>query len=401
VSRQQHKPVLVYKRILLLTNVYDDNYKLVRGEDIPTCLSSPKRRDLHDCLASATCTNLLIVSSPPRALKRRAPRWLPSILTRFGRVPQVFASNYDARFVRTPLSWFFYVLKVVRTVNRSDLLIIDNYEFIYVLAARIVQILYGVPIVLEYEDGKHLTDKGWHRVLSGAAELLAKPYISGAILAQPSLSNRLPSDLPFVVVPGFVVPSTCSKLRSREASTDLVRFVYSGTLDRARGLELLLEAVRMLPPHGWTLDITGDGPLASRLSQMASSRDLANRVVYHQVLTQPDYNQLLNSCDIGLNLQMSSDPISAVTFPSKVFSYLSYGLQVVSSSASGVSSILRGCCFFYTEDTARSVADTMMQAMHAARYPDLKMQDRIEYFGIEQTSRRMRLFFQRAGIKFT
>ena len=203
------------------------------------------------------------------------------------------------------------------------------------------------------------------------------------------------------MVPGFVVPSTPSKLRSRKASTDLVRFVYSGTLDRARGLELLLEAVRMLPPHGWTLDITGDGPLASRLSQVVLSRDLANKIVYHQVLTQPDYNQLMNSCDIGLNLQMSSDPISAVTCPSKVFTYLSYGLQVVSSGASGVSSILRGCCLFYMEDTARSVADTMIQAMHAARYPDLKMQDRIEYFGIEQTSRRMRLFFQRAGIKFT
>ena len=49
------------------------------------------------------------------------------------------------------------------------------------------------------------------------------------------------------------------------------RFVASSQLIHRKGLDVLIEACRLLPPTGWTLDIFGDGPLRSELEQHARS----------------------------------------------------------------------------------------------------------------------------------
>jgi len=390
-----------YKRIVILSNVYDENYELLRAEAIPSCLSAVKRKDLHECLAAATSAKIIIISSPPRASHRRKPRWLGSASTSFGRFPQLFSANYDARFVRIPFSWLFYICKVVTSTRRGDITIIDNYEFMYVLAALAVRFLYGVPIILEYEDGKHLTDKGWHRFFSGLAELLGKPFISGAILAQPLLSHRLPPALPTVVVPGFVVPEPQKQRASPPVAGGVVRFVYSGTLDRARGIELLLEAIDLLPPDGWSLDITGDGPLAAGVSELASRIDLIDKVRFHRVLDAAKHRALLQACDIGLNLQLANDPISSVTFPSKVFTYLSHELYLLSSSASEVPVLLGRFGSFYAEDNPATIADAMVRCMRNLQSSGLlRDTNASSYYSVAETSRRVKIFFDQMGISF-
>jgi hypothetical protein len=64
-------------------------------------------------------------------------------------------------------------------------------------------------------------------------------------------------------------------------------------------------------------------------------------------------------CHAGLNCQRTSDPISGVTFPSKVFTYISAGLLVVSSRASEVDTICGKACLYYDEETPQALAAAM------------------------------------------
>jgi glycosyltransferase involved in cell wall biosynthesis len=138
-----------------------------------------------------------------------------------------------------------------------------------------------------------------------------------------------------------------------------VRFLYSGTLDSPRGVDLLLDAVKLLPPQGWQLDITGHGPLAEKVAALAADDRFKNHLRYHQSLPPEAYEQLKALCHAGLNCQRTSDPISGVTFPSKVFTYFSAGLLVISSRASEVDTICGKACIYYDEETPQSLAAAM------------------------------------------
>jgi glycosyltransferase involved in cell wall biosynthesis len=350
----------VTRRIICLSNVYDQNYLNLRGEKIDRSLDS-RRPILYRAFELATGLELVVLSAPRRAAERRSGRWLPPVETKFGTHRQSLCANWDFPKLRIPLSWFFYALHVRRHTRSGDLVLINNYEFLYIVAVYLSRLFRRLSFVLDYADGKHLIDRSWARVLSGLAEAGGRPLIRAATLCHPSLGGRLPSSVPVELVPGFVARAGALQTPSTNAG---VRFLYSGTLDRTRGLDLVLDTLRHLPEKGWRLDISGWGPLEEQVMQVAHGSQWAGKVRFHQSLPPAAYDQLLKACHVGLNPQRASDPISAATSPSKVFTYLSAGLSVISSQASEMQQMCGRACLFYAEETPQALAAAMKQAIH-------------------------------------
>ena len=346
-------------RVICLSNVYDQHYHDLRGEDIARSLGA-KRQVLFECLAEATGRELLVLSAPPKALKRRTFKWLPPVETRFAGQRQLFCANWDGPKLRIPFSWWFYVWHVLNHVRSGDLVLIDNYEFIYVLAAWWLRIFRRVTFILDYEDGKHLIDRSWAGVLSGLAEQFGKKLIRAALLANPKMADRLPTGLPTEVIPGFI-PQRLAGLTRQPKET--VHFLYSGSMDPTRGLDLLLAALEHLPKQGWHLDISGQGKLAEEVKRFVQEQRWRDRVTYHGPLPTEDYNALLAAVHVGMNCQRANDPISDVTFPSKVFTYLTAGLLVISSQGSAVKELCGNACFYYDQETPQSLAAAMTTIM--------------------------------------
>jgi glycosyltransferase involved in cell wall biosynthesis len=389
-------PVLVMQpndnKIICLSNIYDGNYLHLRKESVEPALTTGKRKDLFACLEMAIGREVVVLSSPPKASVRRRPRWLPPVETKFSTHRQLFCANWDTPKLRVPLSWFFYARHVLRHVRSGDLVVIDNYEFIYIVAAWFLRVFRRVTFVLDYEDGKHLSDRSWCRVLSGLAETGGRPLLRGAMLAHPALGKRLPASLPTELVPGFVL----RRPKAIPSPPGTVRFVYSGHLDHIRGVDMLLEALPHLPARGWHLDFTGAGPLASRVAQLAQDPQWKDRIAFHQYLPGGAYEELLAACQVGLNCQRPSDPISEVTFPSKVFSYLSTGLVVLSSPASEMKRICGNACFYYDEETPQSLAAAMTEVIEhfSAVRQKLDLDAASDRYSVEATAARLRRLLQ-------
>ncbi len=383
-------------KIVCLSNVFDQNYHDLRGEKVARCLSGTKRQVLFRCLQKASAREVVVLSAPPKAEERRDPKWLPAVETRYAAHRQFFCANWDAPKWRLPLSWLFYTRHVLRHTRSGDVVVIDNYEFIYIVAAWFLKLFRRVTFILEYEDGKHLIDRSIWRLLSGLAETAGRPLLSGAILTHPALGRRLPPALPTELVPGFVPEQTPAH---HDKAGPEVRFLYSGTLDGPRGVDLLLEAVKLLPAQGWHLDITGHGPLAETISRFVSDSRWQGRLEFHQSLPPDAYERLLAACHAGLNCQRTSDPISSVTFPSKVFTYLSAGLVVISSRASEVDKICGKACLYFDEETPRSLAAAMSEAItdFAAVCRKLGLAEVTRRFSVEATTARLQKFLQSVG----
>ena len=80
----------------------------------------------------------------------------------------------------------------------GDIIVIDNYELIYILAARFARLFKRVSFVFDYEDGKHLIDKSWHGLFTSLAVLL---------------TTRRPLDKYVKTFEGKVTPAMGSELR--------------------------------------------------------------------------------------------------------------------------------------------------------------------------------------------
>jgi glycosyltransferase involved in cell wall biosynthesis len=384
-------------KIICLSNVFDQHYHDLRGEKIDCSLTNAKRQALFQCLELASGREVILLSSPPKAADRRAGKWLPPVETKFSTHRQFFCANWDAPKLRIPLSWFFYARHVLRHVRSGDLVLIDNYEFIYIVAARLVQIFRRVTFILDYEDGKHLIDRGWAGILSGWAEALGRPLLRGAFLANPALGKRLPDSLPTEVIPGFV-PQNLPGI-TREPGPAGVRFLYSGALDRTRGVDLLLEALPHLPETGWHLDITGHGPLGESVARFLQDSRWQGKVKYHQALPPEAYERVLAAAQVGLNCQRKSDPISDVTFPSKVFTYLSVGLLVISSQASAVPQLCANACFYYEQETPQALAGAMQAVIENFQEVRQKLDLAVvcERYSPEATTVRMKRLLKAIG----
>src|SRR5262245_45439345 len=121
-------------RIVCLTNVYGQPYHDLRQEPIARCLGQ-KRPSLYRGLELATGKQIVLLSSPPRGAGRRKPRWIAPVQTKYYDYQQYFCANWDAPKIRIPLSWWFYAWHAARHIRSGDIVLFDNYELIYVLAA--------------------------------------------------------------------------------------------------------------------------------------------------------------------------------------------------------------------------------------------------------------------------
>jgi glycosyltransferase involved in cell wall biosynthesis len=385
-------------KIVCLSNIFDQHYHDVRGAKVERCLTIPYRRDVLQCLEMASGREVIVLSSPPKAMERRAGKWLPPLETQFATHRQLFCANWDVPKLRVPLACVFYACHVLRHVRSGDLVVMDNYEFLYVVAARVVQIFRRVKFVLIYLDGKHLIDRGWARVLSGLAEAWGRPLLSGAIVSNPDLGKRLPDSMPRELAPGFVPDELPSATGLPDGE---VRFLYAGALAGSHGIDLLLEALDHLPETGWHLIIAGQGPLEEQVIRRAQDPRWQGRVEHRPAMPPEVFEKLLGSNHVGLNCQRISAPISKVTFPSKVFTYLSAGLLVISSKAGCVESVCGNACFYYDGETPLALAAAINEAIEnfAAVRQRLNLATVHERYSFQATTKRLRQMFKTIGVE--
>ena len=353
----------LHPQIFVLTGVFDDAYLGTRQDDPVVCTSAGKRIILYRAIQEATGIELTLLSPHPKG--RGTPYALDETETRFASVRQVFAKASPRRKIRFLLDIIQYARLVYRQTHDGAVMIMDNYEIIYVIA-------YGYcrcrgrrnPLILEYEDGKHEIDKGFWRFLSGSAEFLAKPWVKAAIVATPSLLTRLPVGLPSEVVPGMLNPERPLPVNPR--GDEPVRFIYSGSLDYERGIPLLLDYLEFteVPPSA-EFHITGQGHFIDRIRDICSKS--TGQVIFHGILPREELSRLQRSCHFGLNLQSSKNPISNVTYPSKTFDYANSGLRLISTRGAGVDSVFGENAIYVEKESCECLATVIDLAVANAR----------------------------------
>lgn len=247
-------------------------------------------------------------------------------------------------------------------INRKDTVI--YYHSLYLLPFfKMAKIIKGFKLILEVEESYMAA---WNkRDFWINIELFLLKGADAYIFVNDLFPKILRCNQPYAVCYGNY--SSFQKKPNQTDNSEIefnqhkaTNLVYAGLISDCENSDvyLALETVKKLPSN-YKLRVLGYGSESAilKLNNYIEKNKLSNKVFYHGFLKGESFNSFLRECDIALNPRVLEDKLSNYTFPSKVLTYLSNGLSVVSTPIKCIqSSKIKEAVFFSKDNTSESLA---------------------------------------------
>lgn len=253
------------------------------------------------------------------------------------------------------VSVFFHLL----LLHESDTLVVYHslaYDK-YVLWAKLIK---GFKLILELEEiysdvsGNDKTRKREMQIIKHA---------DGFIFSTDLLEERYNTQRkPFVVCNGIYRVEDPVAERYSDGKTHVV---YAGTFDPRKGGAAAAAAEYL--PSNYHVHICGFGS-DQEVEQIKAAIQESNKksgatISYDGMITGKDFISFLQKCHIGVSTQDPNAVFNSTSFPSKILTYLSNGLTVVSIKIPAIErSGVGKSIVFYEEQSPECIATAIIQA---------------------------------------
>lgn len=272
-----------------------------------------------------------------------------------------FASNKFSRVFRIVLSlWSLFLNLLTKTSPKDTVLVYHNYHYAIpvILAHKLKKFRLILEIEEEYASIWKLTE--WQKMKE---RLLLKYGTERSLVVSEVLAERLNIKNPVVSYGDY---SVYRGLIPAKGMKDEISLVYSGSIDETKGSAYqALELMEYLPSN-YRLSLSGyieqreEAKFFSRLQEVNKKKGY-EVCRYLGMLNNNDFQRLLLDADIALNLQKDGE-YAKFLFPSKILTYLSYNLDVVTTKGDSiVQSNIADMLHFAPSYDVKDIAQTVTQ----------------------------------------
>jgi glycosyltransferase involved in cell wall biosynthesis len=274
----------------------------------------------------------------PSLVNDRSARFFGGFEETFEKWRLIHAGVWDIPAIHILTSVFFLCLWLFRNRSTYQKILFYNFRPETAIPAYFARIFLRKRIYVEYEDGyfalKIRTSLRW---TINILERLGNVLISGATVVTLELKSRLKtSNVQWI--PGFFNEKIrnavfTSSPSGRRPGEDPVIFMYSGTLDEIRGVDLFLGLAEKIIGEDigrckfW---ITGKGPLEPLAKKYAER--FPDEIEFFGFVTREKLHSLYQRTDVFVSLQKPQDEFSKASFPSKLYEFASTGKLVIGES---------------------------------------------------------------------
>lgn len=177
-------------------------------------------------------------------------------------------------------------------------------------------------------------------------------------------------------------------IRNSIFNDDKIHCVYAGVLEPRKGSGLAIESALYLPKN-YHIHIIGFGTEADKNALKQRIEEISKQtectVSFDGKFSGEEYLDFIGSCKIGLSPQNPDAAFNETSFPSKVLSYLSSGLKVVSVKIKSIeTSKVSNLLCFYEGNDPKAVA----QAIKSINFNDgIDSRERIKELDSEFTKK--------------
>lgn len=157
--------------------------------------------------------------------------------------------------------------------------------------------------------------------------------------------------------------------------------VYGGSLNEYSGVHELVEAMDYVEDMDIELDIYGDGYLRDYVRNRCN-----DRVHYYGIIPNNEMMKVQQNAWALISPRPVEDPIAKVTFPSKIFEYMTSGTPVISTRLNGFLPEYEGLLIFAKSNEPQEMARCIMEMTEHPYADMLQMAEKARKFIIENKS---------------
>ena len=235
-------------------------------------------------------------------------------------------------FLKRPVGTAFNLYWICRHFRKYQLVVFYNYHKEYFLPAYLGKKWFGLPIVMDYEDGLFL-DKGYQSPLYRYLEKAAYRETDGFLLVNQGLKERIDArgqgHKPTVIVNGFLDRDVLEENRGWRPGARR-ELAFTGNFSRSFGLEELLKYVEHLPEK-FQLTITGQA-LPEEEKALIDATNGRPNICFMGRIDSEQFEQVFERIEICILLNSAASDWNTTNFPSKLFDYLSRNRFVLSTA---------------------------------------------------------------------
>jgi len=188
-------------------------------------------------------------------------------------------------------------------------------------------------------------------------------YVDSFVLLTEKMKEVLDiGERPYVVVEGIVDTTTMFKdvEVGFEEEHRIPFILYTGTLNKKYGIEVLLHAFTKLTNENINLIICGKGDSEGLVKQF-SRRDY--RIKYLGQVKNEDIEKLQRNATILVNPRQNNEIFTKYSFPSKNMEYLLSGRPVVAYKLDGIPDDYDRYFFYVEKNTSDNLVETIDQVL--------------------------------------
>lgn len=297
--------------------------------------------------------------------------------------PSFIANNRISRRIRAIFSqiWLFIFL-LINTKNNENIIIYHSLFLIrpVLLAKRIRKF----KIILETNEIYSDVKKYSNRIERVEYDMFssADKYIFSTELLNEKLNKR---NKAFAVNYGTYLVEEDRKSKFNDGK---IHVVYAGIIDDEKGAVMAAAAAEYLGSNyhvhiigfGRKKDIQKLNYLIDEISERTECT-----VTYDGLKAGEDYKDFIQKCDIGLSTQTPDAAYNETSFPSKVLSYLSNGLRVVSIKIKAIEkSRVGSLLYFYNINSPREIANAITNIDFSSPYDSREMLSKMNNLFIQE-----------------
>ena len=255
--------------------------------------------------------------------------------------------------------WLFFYL--ILNVKKNENIIV--YHSLWLLIPiYIVKKIKNFNLILEVEEvysdvseNKYISQKMEKKLFD-----IADKYIFSTELLNEKINKK---NKPYAIIYGTY---KVEQKITRKFNDGKIHLVYAGTLDsRKGGAQLAVSSGKYLNEN-FHIHILGFGTDSEKeeINKLIQkiSKDTSCKITYEGVLSGMDYIKFIQKCHIGLSTQISIGKYNDTSFPSKILSYLSNGLRVLSIKIKVLEiARINKLLYFYNHSSSKDIAKEILK----------------------------------------
>lgn len=324
--------------------------------------------ELHNIMGS----RLNVISIYPTAAYPKAKKLLVRKEERviFPRQTAIFVPFLNVPIIKqvwTSLSVYFMAKNFISENRNCKILTFNAFPHVG-LAAKWLSKKYGIESVCLLADlpidviNRNIISKLFRKIFDNLTLKCIISY-SKLIVLNKNAAIRYAPGKPYLLIDGGISIKADSKARGLNET--LLKHkekivLFAGTLNEYNGIPALIEAMKYVKNNDVRLHIYGTGPLKNFVVEKAE--EIPN-IEYKGSVGNEKMRSIQAEADLLINPRPINDPVSQVTFPSKLIEYMLSGTAVLTSKLSGLTQEYFERVYLLEDTDALSIAKDIEEVL--------------------------------------